>query len=209
MKKFRSQLKDIYDDTKLFKILRDCKQSFWEKPEGQKLWNLLSKNSNLAKTTFTRREVDTTRSWKPKPFPWPVGPYAMSEIFPFLLCLPRRSTLVRLRPLLYFRHARQVLPLTSTLLAPPPETLFPQISFKSLSSTHRLLCTTWHKITIASIPALPSLIFSHTTILFIHIVHFAHSGTELFTKFLVSTPLECKPRGNRGFVIAHSSISST
>lgn len=31
MKKFRSQLKDIYDDTKLFKILRDCKQSFFGK----------------------------------------------------------------------------------------------------------------------------------------------------------------------------------
>ena len=54
---------------------------FLEKTDGQKLWNLLWKNSSLAKTTFTRREVDTTRSWKSKAFPWPVGPQAMSEIF--------------------------------------------------------------------------------------------------------------------------------
>lgn len=37
MTKFRSQLKDIYDDTKFFKILGDCKQSFFlEKTDGQK-----------------------------------------------------------------------------------------------------------------------------------------------------------------------------
>lgn len=36
MTKFRSQLKDIYDDTKFFKILGDCKQSFfWKKQMGK------------------------------------------------------------------------------------------------------------------------------------------------------------------------------
>lgn len=36
MKKFRSQLKDIYDDKKFFKILRDCKQSFFGKKQMDK-----------------------------------------------------------------------------------------------------------------------------------------------------------------------------
>lgn len=119
---------------------------FLEKTDGQKLWNLLWKNSNLAKTTFTRREVGTSRSWKPKASPRPVGPQATSEIFLPCQSSPSHSTLVRLRSLLYFRHARQVLLLTSRLLAPPtPDTLSPDllqvIIFDSWASLYHL---TWN-----------------------------------------------------------------
>lgn len=56
------------------------------------------------------------------------------------------STLVRLQSLLYFRHARQVLPLTSPLLAPPTrDTLSPDllqvIIFDSWASLYHL---TWN-----------------------------------------------------------------
>ena len=81
---------------------------------------------------------------------------------------PDHSTLVRLRSLLYFRHTRQVLPLTFALLI----SLCLKYSFPRF--LHVLFCallqviiiyslrppsTILHKITVASTPTLPCLIF--------------------------------------------------